>query len=1234
MFRSRAWNRRLGIAVCSVLLVSLWGASSALAQSPWWHLTAEPLPSNINPAAGHDEVVEFKEEATGGDVLWLLPFVELSKAKFAEFPYNATHEEAQAALEGLYGAGNVEVSGGPLGAGQPVVTELESYFVKFTGHLAKRPVELPLHFFGDAGFAGFPGKKLEGSASDVQSTKGTPSGEVIVMASDLGDAFANGEAEPITVSDVVPSGFEAVAVEGTAFEGTPQEAALGCSLVGESDVSAPACSYSGQVPPYTTLTMRLGIDVSGAKSGEEDVATVAGGDTRPLSVSRPISIGATTPFGIADYELVNENEHGGTDTQAGSHPFQQTTTVIMNQVVNETGFAEPAGLVKDLHFAWPAGLVGDPVPVPQCALAQFLDEGHCPADSAVGVAKPLLSLNQGSGAAVKAFDISLFNLVPSPGEPARLAFLAGGVPVYIDPSVRSGRDYGLTINSDNISQLAGFRAVEVTVWGVPGASTHDQERGPTCLEAERKAETCLTPTINEHPQAFLSLPTACSGQQLVSTVTGDAWTHREPTESQPQLAESVLPAVDGCDALPFSPTIAVTPDGQQASRPTGLNVDVHVPQQETLNPEGLSESDVRNITVTLPEGVAVNPAGADGLLACSEALVGYEGFRELPGEPGVNSASFAPRLPGSIAALNAGEDASLEPGVNFCPNASKIGEATIRTPLLPEAQPLKGAVYLAAQDANPFGSLIAMYVVVEDPVSGTLVRVAGQVHLSEKGQLETTFENSPQAPFEDAELHFFGGERAPLTSPAHCATYTTTASLTPWSGGSPVPASSNFSITSGPNGSSCPGAGLPFSPTMTAGTTNVQAGGFTPLVTTFSRPDGQQDLHSVQLHLPPGMEGIVASVVPCSEAEADAGTCPSSSLIGHTIVSVGVGGDPYTVTGGEVFLTEGYEGAPYGLSIVNPAVAGPFNLGKVVVRAKVEVDPLTAQLTATTNASGPYAIPSVLDGIPLEIQHINVTIDREHFIFNPTDCDPLQVTGTLGSSEGANVALSEPFQVTDCAVLGFKPKLSVATSSTVTKEDGTSFSLKLAYPSEALGKEAWFKEAVFDFPKQLPARLSTIQQACLEATFNHSPESCPSASQIGTMTVATPVLPGLLHGIVYFVSYGAAKFPEAVIVLKGEGTAAGVTVDLHAETFISKKGVTSATLHSIPGVPFSSVQLTLPAGSFSEFTNNGTHPCQEHLTMKTSFTAQNGLQLNQSTPVDVTGCAKAQHVKKKKRKKK
>jgi hypothetical protein len=679
---------------------------------------------------------------------------------------------------------------------------------------------------------------------------------------------------------------------------------------------------------------------------------------------------------------------------------------------------------------------------------------------------------------------------------------------------------------------------------------------------------------------------------LTATVETTSWS--QPTvenSSTYALRDSAGHPVglDGCGRLPFDPSIDVTPDTQNASTPTGLTVGVRVNQQAALNPHGLSAADVKDTTVTLPVGLALNPAAADGLQGCSEIAEA--------GRPG-------------------GQIALDSPEASACPEASKVATVSIKSPLLPN--PLTGYAFLAAQDANPFGSLVALYVVVRDPVSGTVVKFAGEVSPDPvTGQLVSTFENTPQLPFEDFELHFFGGSRAPLATPALCGSYTTSASLLPSSGNEPVNASSTFGIDSGPNGTPCQGT-LPFSPSLTGGTTSVLAGGFTPFTMTMSREDGNQNLRSVQLHMPPGLLGLVSSLKPCEEAAADAGSCGAESLVGHATVSVGLGGDPYSVTGSEVFLTGPYEGAPYGLSIVTPAVAGPFNLGKVVVRAKIEVDPLTAELTITTDSTGPYAIPHILDGIPLEIKHINVTIDRPGFIFNPTDCEKLQITGSLGSTEGASSALNVPFQVTNCAALGFKPQLSVLTSGKPSRKNGTSLNIKLSYPKGAIGQEAWFRSAKFDFPKQLPARLSTLQKACASTTFQANPAACPTESHAGTAIVHTPVLPGTLQGIVYFVSYGDAKFPEAVIVLQGDN----VTVDLHAETFINEKtGVTSATLRSIPGVPFESVEVNLAAGPYSEFAATG-NPCDSALKMPVALTAQNGLAIHKTTQVAVSGCPK------------
>jgi hypothetical protein len=386
-----------------------------------------------------------------------------------------------------------------------------------------------------------------------------------------------------------------------------------------------------------------------------------------------------------------------------------------------------------------------------------------------------------------------------------------------------------------------------------------------------------------------------------------------------------------------------------------------------------------------------------------------------------------------------------------------------------EEPDLTGAAYLAAQNANPFGSLVALYIVAQDPVSGTLIKVAGEVKPDPvTGQLVSTFKNTPQLPFEDLKLHFFGGSRAPLNTPAFCGSYTTSSSIAPWSGNPPAEPSSEIQILQGPNGTPC-ASPLPFSPSLTAGSTNIQTGAFSPFTMTMSREDGQQNLQSVQLHMPPGLLGTLATVKLCGEAEANAGTCGPESLIGETIVSVGLGGTPFSVKGGRVYITGPYHGAPYGLSIVNPAKAGPFDLSQVIVRAKIEVDPITAALTVTTDSSGPYAIPQILDGIPLQIKHINVTINRPNFTFNPTNCAPTAITGSLTSNQGVVGALSVPFQVTNCAVLVFKPLFKVSTAGKTSRAKGASLDVKLSYPKAPWGTSANIKSVKVDLPKQLPS---------------------------------------------------------------------------------------------------------------------------------------------------------------------
>jgi hypothetical protein len=1071
-------------------------------------------------------------------------------------------------------------------------------------------------------------------------------GQVVVTAENLGYTDADGAAEPIVVEDALPGGLrvrrnskgkpEVLGMAG-AFGGA---GLLACSSPSPQEVR---CTLEHALVPYEAIEVLIGVAVEPeAASTEENTVSVTGGGAVPKGIARPIAVGGVTGFGVEDYEVIPEEEGGRSSTQAGVHPFQLTSVLTFD--TSELAPAEfeqmPGGFVKDLNFQLPPGLIGNPTPFAQCTDAQFNTQGkegnenECGPQTAIGVVNVTLNIPGVGGLATHY--VPLFNLTPLAGEPARFGFDASGFTTTLDVSVRTGSDYGVTVHVNNITQTAGVLSSKATFWGVPGDPRHDGQRGWACLEHR---STCGTLEEAE-PPPFLSLPTSCSGP-MRTTVQADSWAEPLPPEPfEPGLFEEYeIGGLDGCNRLQFNPEISVAPDVPDASSATGLTVDVHVPQTAALNPEGLAESTLRNTTVTLPAGVAINPSGADGLEACSEGLVGY-----LPGESTPpEELRFTPSKPGSVG--SEGSEATLRPGVNFCPNASKIGTVKITTPLLPN--PVQGAVYLADQNANPFGSLIAMYAVAEDPVSGTLVKLPFDVSLDPgTGRLVATSDNSPELPFETAEFHFFGGERAPLATPARCGAYTTQAALTPWSaaeGEPPHTASSTFDITSGPNGNSpCPGASLPFSPRLTGGATNLNAGAFSPFTLTMSRSDGEQNLQSVEAKLPPGLSGVLSNVELCPEPQANEGECGPNSLIGETTVSVGVGGHPFSVSGGKFYLTGPYNGsggckvgeagcAPFGLTFEVPAKAGPFDLERntqnpagedacdcVLVRGKIEINPLTAALTITSNPPGtPDAIPTSIEGIPLEIQHVNAITTRGDFQFNPTNCNKMEVTGTIHSSEHGTDQIGVPFQVTNCGDLKFTPKFKVSTSAHTSKADGASLTTSVIEPVGSLGTQANLTKVKVELPKQLPSRLTTLQKACTDKQFEANPAACPPESKVGYAKVITPLVPVPLEGPAIFVSHGGEAFPSLTMVLQGYG----ITIDLVGTTFISKASVTSTTFKTVPDQPFSSFQLTLPTGKYSALTALG-NLCKEKLSIPTEFIAQNGAELKQSTKIGVTGCPK------------
>jgi hypothetical protein len=648
----------------------------------------------------------------------------------------------------------------------------------------------------------------------------------------------------------------------------------------------------------------------------------------------------------------------------------------------------------------------------------------------------------------------------------------------------------------------------------------------------------------------------------------------------------------GCDHLGFGPSISVAPDTAAADSPAGLTVEVKAPQDTLSQTNGIATSNIKGTTVTLPEGVAVNPGQAAGLAACQM------------GESGVGTQ-----------------------GPPSCPAASKVGTDEIETPLLTNG--LKGSVYVLQSDPPNLKLLVAA------SGSGVNLKLIGDVHLNEAtGQLVTTFTETPELPFTTFRLAFSGGAQAALSTPTRCGIYTTTSDFTPWT--SPyvkdVFPTSNFVIATGVGGSACPPSPLPFSPSLVAGSTTDQAGGFTNFSMLLTRPDDQQRIGSLQFKTPEGLLGMISKVTLCPQAEASAGTCSSASQIGHTVVEAGPGPYPLVVPQpgqppAPIYLTEGYKGAPYGLSIVVPLHVGPFTLQTQVVRAKIEVDPLTTQLTVTTDA-----LPQIIDGVPADLRAINAVIDKPGFMFNPTGCAPGSFSGVATGTEGATAAIGSHFQMGSCRSLSFKPNFKVSVSGKTSRQNGASLDAKIVYPTGPFGEnqasiQSNVKSVKVALPKQLPSRLTTLQKACPSATFEANPASCPTASKVGSVSAITPVLPVELTGPAYFVSYGGAKFPELVLALQGYG----VTVYLHGETFISKAGITSSTFRHVPDVPITSFELKLPQGPDSALAANG-NLCQTKLKMPTAFTGQNGAVIHQATPITVTGCAK--HKTKKKGKKK
>jgi hypothetical protein len=1044
-------------------------------------------------------------------------------------------------------------------------------------------------------------------------------GTVSIAATNLGDSDVEGSiAHPVTLTDKLPPGVTATGVlppcgdspepictrhwpEGNTVVKNPE-----CT-VAESEVS---CAFPERLSPYEQWEVRIAVKVSSeASPGSVDNIALAEGETLPATapLHRPLKVSnEATPFGVDRYELGPEGEAGEPDAQAGSHPFQFTTVFGLNDEyhVFPQGIRLPSAPapLRNLRVDLPAGFVGNANKnvINQCTELQFTTvlknnlANQCPPNTAVGVS--VVRVTEPNLGITLSIPEPVYNLVPAKGEPARFGFLALGTPVTLDTAVTEG-DYHIVVNAANTPESVVLLESLVTIWGIPGDERHDNSRGSQCVAHGADAltgEECLPPNPR-NTSPFLTLPTSCTGP-LQSTTAARSWL--VGAGYTPALAAVGTESLTGCEALPFTPTMSVKPLEQHSNTPTGLNVVLKVPQTTILEEEGLAEADIKDTVVSLPEGVQLSPSAANGLAACSLGQMGFRGINSL----------------GTI-------EFNGEPVT--CPDAAKVGKVRIKSPVL--ERELEGSVYLAAENENPFNSLFGIYIVVEDEITGVRVKLAGKVTLDQNtGRITSTFPNAPQLPFEELALELFNGPRASISTPRACGTYVTQTSFTPWSGTPAVESLLNpeeFAITSGPGGSPCANP-QPFSPTFQAGAVNSQAAAFTPFTVSIGRADTDQALKSISMTLPPGLSGLLSAVELCGEPQAEQGTCGEASLIGHATAVAGLGEQPFTVTGGRVYITGPYHGAPFGLSIVIPAKAGPFDFGFVVTRSTINVNPSTAQISIGSDLPTMLNSTTYHTGVPVQLRRVDVTVERPNgapFQFNPTNCSPLSITGTLGGDQGGSAPASSRFQVAGCDKLPFAPQLTASTGGTASKSNGASLNVKVV--SHGLG-QANIAKVRLQLPLALPSRLTTIQKACLLAVFNANPATCPEGSQIGHATIHTPVLKNPLSGPAYLVSHGGEAFPDVEFVLQGEG----VTILLDGKTDI-KKGITYSRFEAAPDAPFTTFETVLPTGPHSALTayvpKTPYNLCTSKLVMPTEIVAQNGNIIKQSTKIGVSGCKRA-----------
>jgi hypothetical protein len=1096
-----------------------------------------------------------------------------------------------------------------------------------------------------AGEVGHPGWQITSADVPTDLVPGTEAA-ILLTPINVGAASSSG---PVTVTDTLPPGVTATdagTVETTTDFGTAelpdsfnttgeighkfwecsiaqieQNSVVTChnnltnmpSITGGAGVLAGAEGAVAQPP--LAIAVKIAADASEGQYANK-MTIGGGGAPSGYAAVDPLTIGGgTSAFGIAHSDGWFSNADGTLDNTAGSVPYSFTTTFDLNRSVQANGVygVQRAGAdLRTVAVALPPGLIGNPDEAVRCTRTNFEEEIHnnlaCPRESIIGEVR--------IATAIANPIFPLFNIVPSPGQPALLGFRFEGVRVYIVPSIRTGGDYGITATASNLPAQEVIGSF-ITIWGVPNDPTHQPWR---CGGAG-----CVPPngSLGAHPalRPFLTMPTSCGAPDAVTTVASD-WVTEPPVFTDPSSAfthdeEGEPVGLEGCNHLPFEPTITSKPTTNVADSPTGLEFDLHIPQPENVKaiegeiegevqtvgaePE-VHEADLKDAVVTLPKGISVNPSGANGLGACSPAQIGLT--------------SAAGRSP-----------VTMTPEPAECPADSKIGSVTIDTPLLDH--PIEGGVYVATPEQNPSGSLLALYIAVDDKESGTVIKLPGKVEANPvTGQLTASFEETPQLPFEDFHLNFFGGATAALRTPSTCGEYSTSTAMTPWSTpeGATTHPGDSFEITQSLRGEACPTseAALPNSPFLEAGTIAPKAGAFSPFVLHLARADGTQEISKIEATLPEGLLAKLAGVSECPDsaiaqaesrnkvgegaAEAAHPSCPSSSEVGIVHVGAGAGITPYYVSG-HAYLAGPYKGAPLSLVIVTPAVAGPYDLGTVVVRTSLKVDPFTAQVDAMSDP-----IPHILQGIPLDVRSISVELDRSQFTVNPTSCEKKTITGSATSLLGSNASLSVPFQVGECTALGFKPKLGIRLKGGTRRAGKPALTATLTMPAGANIAKARVGLPHSEFLDQ-----GHIKTVCTQAEL--ASQTCPAGAVYGHATAWSPLLAAPLEGPVYLgVGFGT-RLPELVAELNGQ-----IRVLAHAQIGTDKQKGIQATFEAVPDAPIEKFVLSMKGGSKS-LIENSEDICAKTQKAAAAFTAQNGKLAEFKVPLEAK-CPKGAHKKK------